>query len=399
MAAVMQVPKHIPETVVRDFDFQELHGEEDVYASWKKVQDEYPDVFFTPRNGGHWVATRHADIDYMLQHYELFSSAEQMIPKAGKVGSTPPTDMDPPVHTEFRKLLAPFFTAKAIGALECRARELTISLIDEFYARGECEFIGDFARKMPVGIFLSMVNLPEGDRVELVELVEQIQRGKTPEIRQQGYSRLHEYLALVFKSRCTNPGEDILSSLVQSRVENGRLLTHAELLGMGVNLLGGGLDTVAASLGFWSLFLAHNPDHRGQIIENPQIIPAAVEELLRRFQVGNMGRVVVTDTNYKGCFLKAGDLILVATSCAGLDERRYPDPLAVDFDRADKRSLIFGRGPHQCLGQLLARTELRIFLEEWFKRIPHFEVKAGERPIAALGQSNTLQYLPLVWKC
>jgi cytochrome P450 len=91
--------------------------------------------------------------------------------------------------------------------------------------------------------------------------------------------------------------------------------------------------------------------------------------------------------------------MMVATSCAGLDERRYPDPLAVDFGRADKRSLILGRGPHQCIGQLLARTELRIFLEEWLKRIPHFEVKPGKQPIASLGQSNTLRYLPLVWKC
>ena len=399
MSAIIEVPNHIPASLVRDFDFQELHGEEDVYVSWKRVQDEYPDVFFTPRNGGHWVATRHADIDYMLQHYEQFSSAEQMIPKAGKVGTTPPVDMDPPVHTEFRKLLMPFFTAKAISALELRARELTVSLIDEFYARGECEFIGDFAKKMPIGIFLSMVDLPDSDRVELVDLVEQIQRGKTPELRQQGYTRLHEYLALVIESRRVKPGEDILSALVKATVENGRPLTHEELLGMGVTLLGGGLDTVAASLGFWSLFLAHNPDHRRQIIENPQIIPAAVEELLRRFQVGNMGRVVVKDMTYKDCLFKAGDLMMVATSCAGLDERRYPEPLAVDFGRTDKRSLIFGRGPHQCLGQLLARTELRIFLEEWLKRIPNFEVKPGEQPIASLRQSNTLQYLPLVWKC
>jgi cytochrome P450 len=398
MSENLRVPDHVPANLVRDFDFQELHGAEDVYASWKKVQDQYPDVFFTPRNGGHWVATRHADIDYMLQHYEQFSSAEQTIPKAGKVGSTPPVDMDPPVHTEFRKLLMPFFTAKAIGALEARARELTLALLDEFYERGECEFIADFAKKMPIGIFLSMVDLPDGDRVKLVELVDQIQRGKTPEIRQRAYMGLHEYLAAVIESRRAKPGEDILSALVKARVDNGRPLTHDELLGMGVTLLGGGLDTVAASLGFWTLFLARNPDHRRQITENPEIIPAAVEELLRRFQVGNMGRVVVQDLQYKDCPLKAGDLMLVATSCAGMDERRYPDPLLVDFARADKRSLIFGKGPHQCLGQLLARTELRIFLQEWLKRIPEFEVKPGEQPIASLGQSNTLHYLPLVWK-
>jgi len=100
---------------------------------------------------------------------------------------------------------------------------------------------------------------------------------------------------------------------------------------------------------------------------------------------------------YKGVQLKAGDLILTPTAAAGIDPKRYADPYKVDFKRGDKRSLVFGRGPHQCIGSFLARTELRVFLQEWLKRIPDFSIKAGETPIAVPGKANGMRYLPLTW--
>jgi cytochrome P450 len=188
-----------------------------------------------------------------------------------------------------------------------------------------------------------------------------------------------------------------LSHIMQGTVEGGRPMTEMELLGMGALLLAGGLDTVAGMMGFIMLHLARNPDHQALLAANPDMMPQAIEELMRRFQIANIARIVVRDTVLKGVSMNQGDMVLTPTSMAGLDERRYPAPMAVDFERDDKRSLVFGKGAHQCVGAFLARTELRVFFAEWLKRVPRFRLAPGETPVAVPGRANAVSYLPLVW--
>jgi cytochrome P450 len=166
---------------------------------------------------------------------------------------------------------------------------------------------------------------------------------------------------------------------------------------MGALLLAGGLDTVAGMMSFIMIFLSGHEAHRARLIADPAIIPTAVEELMRRHQTANIARVVTHDIVYKGVAMQAGDMVLTPTSMAGLDDRRYANPYEVDFDRADKKSLVFGRGPHQCIGAFLARTEIRVFLAEWLRRIPNFAIKPGEKPVVVPGRGNSVHYLPLVW--
>ena len=123
-----------------------------------------------------------------------------------------------------------------------------------------------------------------------------------------------------------------------------------------------------------------------------------MEELFRRHGVANVGRTVAHDLEYQGIQFKEGDFILTPTTSAGLDDRHYPDAMRVDFDRAEKKHVAFGRGPHQCIGSFLARTEIRVFMQQWLKRIPHFEIKAGEVPKVLPGKANRVTYLPLTWK-
>ena len=118
---------------------------------------------------------------------------------------------------------------------------------------------------------------------------------------------------------------------------------------------------------------------------------------MRRHQSANIARLVVKDIRFRGVEMKAGDMVLTPTSMAGIDERRYDNPMTVDFDRADKKSLVFGRGPHQCIGAFLARTELRVFIAEWLKRIPEFTIKPGTTPVTAPGRGNTVLSLELTW--
>jgi len=159
-----------------------------------------------------------------------------------------------------------------------------------------------------------------------------------------------------------------------------------------------GLDTVSSGMGFMARFLAESPAHRRQLVEDPSLIPNAVEEMLRRFGVSTPSRQVSQDLEVAGVAMKAGDMVLMPVTLYGLDERVYPDPLSVDFRRKDASfSLVFGTGVHRCIGSFLARLELRIFLETWLERIPDFSIAPGQKPRARAGVVNSMLSLPLAW--
>lgn len=394
--ATFAIPDHVPPELVHDFDFLATGVEGDLYQWWDKLH-AVPDIFFTPRHGGHWVLTRHDDIAHVLETWSTFSSSQMTVPKGTHSFPSAPIMYDPPLHTDFRRLLAPFFSPKSIGNLEERARALMLSILDDIAAKGECEFVSEVSLIMPIGIFMGLVDLPDSDRLILLDCAEKMVRGVTAEEQTAGFLAAYAYLGKVFAERRANPGNDMLSHLIAGTIEGGRPLTEQELLGMGALLLAGGLDTVAGMMGFIMIHLAQHDDHRRLLAAHPEMIPNAVEELMRRHQIANIARIVVHDTVLGGVTMKEGDMVLTPTSMAGVDERRYPDPLTVDFDRVDRKSLVFGKGPHQCIGAFLARTELRVFLAEWLKRIPEFAIKLGATVETMPGRANAVHYLPLVW--
>ncbi len=391
----MSAPNHVPPHLIREFDYMAAaHGKP--AAGWKELLGDAPDIFWTPLNGGHWVFTRHADMDAILSTPADFSSRTQAIPKTEKPFLLPPLEYDPPQHTDYRRLLAPFFAPKAMAELERRAHTLTTSLIDGFIERGECEFISEYALVMPIGIFMGLVDLPDSDRLYLIGCADAMTRG-TPEKKTAGFERAFAYLATKFVERRANPGTDIFSTIIKAELESGRPLTDMELLGMGALLFGAGLDTVAAMMGFIMIHLATHEEDRMRLVNEPKLISSALEELMRRYQIANLAREVTRDLTFRDISLREGDKVLTPTSMAGLDESQYPDPETVDFARVKKRSLVFGGGPHQCLGQFLARTELRVFLTEWLRRIPHFQIKPGTAPKPVGGPANTVESLTLIW--
>ena len=394
----IHVPTHVPAELVRDFDYLDSSSETDVYRYFAKLHDG-PDIFYTERNHGHWVFTRYADMEYVLQHSEDFSSKAHTIPMEGKPDPVPLVEYDGKLHADFRLLLSPFFTPKAVGDLKTKAGNFTNALIDEFYGRGECDFTRDFALKMPIGIMMDLMGLPDSDRDYLLELSDNIVRADSAQMRAKAFADVYAYVGQkVLPLRRANPGSDLFSCLLQGKVDGGRALADKEIMGLGVLLIGAGLDTVVAMLGFITRFIADHPAHRQQLLDDPALINDALEEMMRRYHIANLARMVTRDIEYKSVQLKAGDLILLPTTLAGIDERRYVDPWTVNFQRNDKKILAFGTGPHQCIGAYLARTELRVFLAEWLKRIPHFAVKPGVQVVTVTGRANATPSLPLVWK-
>ena len=390
------IPAHVPPQLVRDFNFFDLAGDKDIHEHFHKLHAG-PDIFYTPHHGGHWVLTRYEDVAHVFENDRDFSSRHATVP-------FPPMQVtlmenDGQLHTDFRNLLQPYFSPKSIGNLEKVAADLTTSLIDGFIDKGECEFTRDFAMRMPIIIVMNLCEFPPEDTAYLSQISEDITRGGSADVQQAAFARVAEYLATkIIPQRAANPGKDMISAIIHGKVDGGRSPTQMEIMGLSTLLIVGGLDTVASMLGFITAFLARNPAHRKQLIDDPTLIPKAMEEMFRRFGVPNVGRVAAHDMVYKGVQFKEGDFIMTSTTLAGTDDHHYPDAMSVDFTRADKKHVTFGRGPHQCIGSFLARTEIRVFLQQWLQRIPDFEIKAGEEPVLIPGKANRVTYLPLTWK-
>ena len=392
-----EVPAHVPRSLVVDFDYLRPPGhEEDVHRAWARLHAG-PDIVWTPHYGGHWIATRAADIDVMQVDHERFSYRHITIPpQQDRTARLNPLEYDPPEHTPRRAVISPAFGPKAMQALEADVRALAVQLIEGFAARGGCEFIGDFAKRLPIDIFLRLVDLPLADRAHLLELTELTVRPRSPEDQVRAFQGLGAYVARWIALRRAHPGNDLFSKIVNAKID-GADMPADQTFGMLSNVLFGGLDTVASSLGFFARFLAENPPVQRELAAQPELIAAAIEEILRRFAIPNTAREITRDFSYQGVQFRRGEQVLLSKALHGLDERRFPDPFTVDFHRKRTPHAAFGDGPHRCPGSFLARMEIRVWLEEWLRRIPEFRIRGGERARTSSGPVNGVTYLPLAW--
>ena len=392
-----QVPSHVPSELVYDYDIYEPGpAGSDFFAELYALKQKAPAVFWTPYNEGHWYVTDAKIAAQVLRNSDSFSSRRLVVPRSNNTGDGfVPIFLDPPEHTKFRTHLSVALSRKGVAELAPGVRQLAIELIEELAPKGGCEFMGDFAFKLPIIVFLRLVNLPEEHREALLEKVAQVIRPGSD--KAQIISKLAAYLAPIIKDRWANPGDDLISWL-SCREVDGERMTEQKLHSMCTLLLIGGLDSVANTLGFFARFLAESPEHRRAIIENPAIISSAVEELLRRFPTvtAGAGRECIVDTQLGPALIKAGEMIMQPTPMMNFDDETYPDPLKVDFARRISSVGTFGQGAHRCVGANLARSELTIFLEEWLKRIPDFSLAEKELSFQA-GVNISYRRLMLKW--
>ncbi len=391
---------HAADVPTRAFDYRNDPGL--FHDPWGVLRDlhDAPPLFYSPELGGHWVAARREVILDILRNSELFSNHRVSVPRVDRAVGSIPHHMDPPEHALYRAGLVRMFSGSVVNALEADVRETTRRLLADFVDQGHCEFVHDFAQRLPVEIFMRLCGLPLDRREELVSWVEAYFHGKTPAEAEAAHHRSVAFLSEWLDAKLANPeavGGHIIAALVSGRAD-GTPLTRDEMLSIVISLFNGGLDTVAAQMSHVMRHFAEHPEARQALVENPAKIPDAVEELLRRFSIISIGRLVTRDVEYQGVPLKKGDMVLCPIGAAGLDASAFENPMEVNFDRADRRKhCAFGSGPHMCVGAPLARLELRIMLEELLGRLPNLHITPGADIRYHTGVTVGLVSLPLSW--
>lgn len=355
---------------------------DDPHPAYHRMQAECPVQRAPDMFGGHSVnLSRYEDVMWAMRHPEVFSSHD--VVNIGNDMPLIPLSVDPPDHRKYRRLLDPEFSPTKMADLESESRALVNRIIDEFVANGSCEFHEDFATPLPSTIFLALVGLPQSDLPQFLRWRDDTIRpdAKTPEdaqrIREAAGGAITGYFETALEEKRRNPDDRLLSRIVVAEVD-GRPLTQAEMLGMCHLLLLGGLDTVTATLDCMIAYLAQHPERRRAVVADPELMNAAIEELLRhQTPVMMVPRVVAQDCEIGGVALSAGDGATLLIGAANVDAEEFDDPSEVRLDRESNRHLAFGGGPHRCLGSHLARMELRVAMEEFHKRIPEYSIAEG----------------------
>lgn len=348
--------------------------------------------------------------EYVLRHHELFSSRVEM--GLGNVRPLIPLNVDPPLHSKYRKLLDPLFAPKRMDEQEEDITRRVVALIDGFIDAGECNFTEDFAEIFPSSVFLGLMGLPQEELRMFLRMRDGILHPEKidpealidPEKRRAVMARtgqeIYEYFGALADERTKTPAGDVMSKFVVSEV-NGERLSRDDVVDICYLMLIAGLDTVSDSLTCMYAFLAQHPEHRRQITENPGCVSSAVEELLRWESPVPFGvpRIATEDTELpNGCPIKQGTAVMVMYGAANVNAGQCPEPFDVRFDRDSNRHIAFGGGVHRCLGSHLARRELRITLTEWHRRIPDYWLKPGHEDLEYPSGLRHVKDLTLAWR-
>jgi cytochrome P450 len=387
------------------------HTTDEAYAVFERLGDlaapqpVYRDLIdqggvFCPVDGM-VVAVSGQAVETILKDHRTFSSEGFL--DLGNTRPLIPLSVDPPRHAKYRKILDPLFAPKRMDAIEDRIVARFDHFMDGVVDRGECHFTDEIAVPFPSSIFLELMGLPWEELDVLLRFKDGILRigavdpAERARVQAETGQEIYAYFDRILDERQRAPRDDILSRFLVAEID-GERLTREEILDISFLFLIAGLDTVTDSLTCMFAFLAQNPEHRRQIVADPSVIPAAIEEMLRwETPVPQTPRMATQDAVVAGCPVKAGTFVAVVLGGANVDPAGCEDADVVRFDRDVNRHLAFGGGVHRCLGSHLARRELRVALRRWHARIPDYELKPGIELHYPPGL-RSVENLQLVWE-
>jgi cytochrome P450 len=378
------------------YDPYDYDVDANAHAVWKRLRDEAP-LYWNERYE-FYALSRFDDVLPAMLDTNTFSSAhmtvlEMMTPETNSVPGMM-IFMDPPEHTHLRKLVSRAFTPRSIGGLEDRVRRLCAGYLDQFVGAGSFDFVDDFAARVPPAVILALMGFPEeaADEwrrgIDAMFHMEETQEGlvgrRTPdEIQAATTASLFALLPEMLESRRKQPHDDMVSVLANTDLEDDdggtRKLTDAEIFSFVTLLSIAGTETVARLLSWAAVLLARNPDQRRILVDDPNVIPNGIEEMLRYEAPSPVNaRWVTRDVEYHGHLVPKDSKMILLNGSADRDERHFDDPDRFDVRRVIDRHVAFGYGTHFCVGAALARLESRVALEETLARFPVWDIEDSE---------------------
>lgn len=387
-----------------DYDIFDPAYIADPFTVWNDLRERCP-VAHTGRWGGSWLPTTYDDVVAIARDIEHFSSRSiSVIPPpppmhdGGELPTgLPPISSDPPVHTWARRLILPWFSPARVDDYEPLTRHLCRSLVDGFVAAGRADVAADYAQQIPVRVIGFLLGVPESMSDVFTGWVRDVLEFAHDEQRRvAARNELVTYFVALLAERRQHPGDDLISDLLAQEVD-GAPVPDAHILGTVALTLIAGVDTTWSAIGSSMWHLATHPDDLRRLVEEPTLLPTAIEELLRAYSPVTMARIVTEDVEFAGCPMREGDRVLLNFPAANRDPAAFPDADRVVIDREVNRHVAFGAGIHRCAGSNLARMELRVAIEEFIGRIPSFHLDPDGEVTWAGGQVRGPRTCPVVF--
>jgi cytochrome P450 len=357
-----------------DFDHTDDVWAADPYPIWKELRETCP-VAHSDRYNGVWLPTRYEDVSAIAYDTEHFTSRSIIVsefqPPAflEPAGIAPPISSDPPYHHDARRMLLPIFSPQAIDKLEPSTRAYCDELLDAMAGKSVVDAAIDYAQHIPVRVIANMLGLPEEDADQFRTFVNNTLEGVALPLEQraEGMIALFGYLQTHIEDHIANPRDDLITFLLESEL-HGEKLDPFQVGRTIALLLIAGIDTTWSAIGASIWHLAQTPADRERLVRTPELLPTAMEELLRAYAPVTMARIVKEEVEVNGCPMKPGEWVLLPFPSANRDPEAFSDPDEVIIDRAENRHAAFGLGVHRCAGSHLARMELRVALQAWLER-------------------------------
>jgi cytochrome P450 len=340
--------------------------------------------------GDAWLVTRHADVKTVLAdpRFSRAATVGKDVPRTTAVGpaATSILSLDPPEHSRLRRLVAKAFTVRRVELLRPAAQRIVDGLLDTMMDAGAPADLSEaLCWPLPITIICELLGVPLGDREQFQSWTDRLMVvSGDPSDAVAARDELSAYIAWLIARRRAEPTDDLLGALVEAR-DNEDRLSEDELVSIGITLLFAGHETTANQAGNFVYTLLANRDYWQELVADPDLVPAAVEELSRIVPLGasaGFTRIVTEDLTLGGQQLRAGDAVVVETASANRDTAVFGEPDEIDFHRGDNPHVAFGHGAHHCLGAQLARMELQIVLATLVRRLPGLRLAVAPEDVA-----------------
>lgn len=390
---------HVPTApdgaTVFELDHFEQSYIDDPLSTWAKLRDvEGP---WSPTYGGFHILARYADVVAAASDPATFTSSQGVNIPPMPLPPFIPLEVDPPDHREYRRVLNPHFSPEVAARQEPDVRRSAVELLATIEGRDEADLCQEFAIPFPKAVAMRLLGFPEADLAKIDNWVEHIvgeskEREGAADLAMEFFMYVTEFLA----QRRAEPVHDDLVSALLAATYNDEPLTEEQLIPMLLLLLFGGLHTTTSAIAGMLLWLADHPDERELLRTQRDMIPAAVDEFIRyTTPVNQMGRTAREDSTLGGCPIHAGDKVMLSWGSANHDSSEFDRADDVVIDRSPNRHVAFGIGPHRCVGSHLAKTMVRVALEESLDRLGDFTVADRSKLRYTGGEARGLRSLPV----